>query len=189
MKRKLMLVLIGTSMLVPIDAEAQRSRNRGREAARPAPVTLSGRLANCRAPARGQAFDCRSRVVYSSHERYGARRYDNRRFEGLWVRADWRRGRMSFGRGHGRHALLNRGDLRDILGRPTVQRLSDAGRYAGLRGRLAGHWEDTRGRGAILIVTMGGVELAEFIDFDRDGFVDDVFLARGHRSRRVASRW
>jgi len=96
---------------------------------------------------------------------------------------------MSVSRRHYRHALLTKAHLRDILGRPTVQRLRDAGRNAGLRGPLAGRWEDARGRGSVLIVMMGGIELAEFIDFDRDGFVDDVFVARGHRSRWVASRW
>ena len=53
MKRTLMLVLMGTSFLVPIDAEAQRTRNRNRNSVRSAPVASSGRLANCRTPARG----------------------------------------------------------------------------------------------------------------------------------------
>jgi hypothetical protein len=36
---------------------------------------------------------------------------------------------------------------------------------------------------------MGGVDVAEFADFDRDGFVDDVFLVQHSRNRRVVSRW
>ena len=96
------------------------------------------------------------------------------------MRVDGRRGRRGF---------LTQKHLRDVLGRRTVQRIRDAGHNAGLRGPLAGRWEDARRRGSVLVVTMDGIEVAEFIDFNRDGFVDEVFLARGHRNRRVVSRW
>jgi hypothetical protein len=189
MKRTLMLVLMGTAFLVPIDAEAQRTRNRNRGGVRQAPVASSGRLANCRTPARGQAFDCRSRVVYSSYDRYDNRRWNAGRRDGLWIRADWRGVRLFASGRHARRAVLNQGRLRDVLGRRTVERLRDVGHDAGLRGRLAGRWENARGRGSVLIVTMGRVEIAEFIDFDRDGYVDEMFLARGTNRRRTVSRW
>ena len=189
MKRKRMTALLGAAFLVPLQVDAQRVRSRDRAVhQQPAPIHSSGRLTRCRAPAGGRSFDCRSRVVYSSHSAYGRpRAYHGNH---VWVRADWgHHVRMTrFGRG-ARHAVMNQGDLRDMLGRRTVNRVRDAGRRAGLRGSLRGYWQNTRGRGAILVITMDRVDVAELVDFDRDGFVDEVFLVREAKGRRMAHRW
>ena len=84
---------------------------------------------------------------------------------------------------------MNQHQLRDMLGRRALDRVHDAGRRAGLRGALSGHWENTRGRGEILVVSMGRVEVAEFVDFNGDGFVDEMFLVGNGRGRRIATRW
>ena len=86
-----------------------------------------------------------------------------------------------------RNGVLNQGRLRDVLGRRTVDRVRNAGRRAGLHGSLRGYWEGDRYGGAILVITMGRVEVAEFVDFDRDGLVDEIFLIRSdYRLRRVS---
>jgi len=185
MKRQLMMVLLGAAFLAPIDAEAQRAQSRGQRASRPAPIAASGRLARCLAPAGAQRFDCRSRVVYSS----GSRRSGSYRASRLRVRANWGRVRM-LPLGHRtRDRVLNKSRLRDVLGRRTVDRVRNAGRRSGLRGSLRGYWQNDRRGGTTLVVTMGRVEFAEFVDFNRDGRVDEIFLIRNDRGRRTARRY
>jgi hypothetical protein len=87
-----------------------------------------------------------------------------------------------------RQGVLNKSRLRDVLGRGMVDRVRHAGRRAGLRGSLRGYWESDRYRGAILVITMGRVEVAEFVDFDRNGVVDDIFLIRANQGLRRVSR-
>ncbi|MDA0327963.1 MAG: hypothetical protein O2958_02960 [Gemmatimonadetes bacterium] len=175
MRHNLVMVLIGASFLVPLDASAQRTRDtrdRGPRATQPAPITVSSRIAP------------RSRVVYSSHSSRYRREVQDR----FWVRVDWGRDRVAL-RHRARAGVLNHRRLVDVLGHRAVDRVHDAGRRAGLRGALRGHWEDTRGRGSILIVTMDRVEIAEFLDYDGDGFIDDVYMIREARDRRGSSRW
>lgn len=186
MKRKVMMVLLGASFFAPIDAEAQRARSRDHRPSQPARVTVSGRLVGCRAPAGARSFDCRSRVVYSSYS--GSRRSRAYRSNRLRVRADWGRVRMIPLRHRARNGVLNQGRLRDVLGRRTVDRVRNAGRRAGLHGSLRGYWESDRYGGAILVITMGRVEVAEFVDFNRDGVVDEIFLIRSDYGLRRVSR-
>lgn len=51
-------------------------------------------------------------------------------------------------------------------------------RRAGLRGTITGSWQAHRRYGAIVHVRMGGRAVAELIDYDGDGTVDDVFVPR-----------
>ena len=86
MKRTLWMVLMGTSFLIPIEAEAQRYGARNAPASRQiAPV--SARLANCRAPSGGRAYACRNDVHTNVVYRYAGDRRN--RFRRAWVVAHW----------------------------------------------------------------------------------------------------
>ena len=195
MKRGMLMLTAGALLLVPIDADAQRARsrddgriqNRNGRVERLEPVRAPSRVVDRRVryvPTR-HVRNGRSRVVYSSYGRYGPR-WRN----AFWVRADWGRRIRFHAIGHRNpNRVLNQARLRDVLGNRTVRRLEDAGRAMGLRGALRGHWVSGYGRGHILVISMDRVDIAEVIDFDRDGFVDDVFLIRGTRDDQVVSRW
>ena len=198
MKRELMSVLIGAAILVPMDVEAQRGRggaaNDEGRVQKLEPVTTGGRLAP-RGRVAARAPYARNRVVYSSHSAYRVPRFYR---AGRWnrgYRADRIRVRLDYGRApifvRNRHRFdnrLNQGELRRVLGHATVDRLRRIGRRAGLRGAVRGHWVDTRRQGLILVVTMERVDLAEFIDYDRDGWIDDSYLFRHDRGRRWVDR-
>lgn len=186
MKRELVLALTGLSMLMPAIAEAQRpgrgggrAQERGTRIEQPAPVRAPGRVYRTR-PNR----DVRARVVYSSRSRPPRYSVGHR-----WVRADFGVIRIGHRGGFVRGAVLDRSDLRHLLGRHTVNRVRDAARRAGIRGPMRGRWIATRGAGRVLVVTMDGFEVAEFADFDRDGFIDQVYLIGQRRPRRTVSRW
>ena len=207
MKRELMSVLIGAALILPAEAEAQRGRkhvpNRGPRVTQPAPAVASGRLNRCRAPAHARSFECRprSRVVYSSRARYGGATtwvdrpgyryhdvYRPYRDARVRVRLEWGGSRIHFHAPRYRDAHVGPGALRRILGPRTVNQVRRAGRRLGLRGAPRGHWIDSWRDGRVLVVTMEGVEIAEFVDYDRDGFVDDAFFFRHDGGRRWVSR-
>ena len=188
MKRELILALTGLALLIPADAEAQRRnrsggddrvRERDDRVERLEPVRAPGRVFRTRPRHR----NVRSRVVYTSRSR-------NPRYSvgHVWFRADF--GDVRFRRGFfGRHVILTTNDLRDLLGRHTVRRVRDAARRAGIHGAMRGRWIGQRGGVRVLVVTVDGFEVAEFSDYDRDGFVDQVFLIGDRRPRRTVSRW
>ena len=180
MRREMMTLLIGASMLVPTAADAQRGRGHRGPRAQPAPVAVSGRLTSCRAPAGARRFDCPATVVYRSRAHYVPRRGNH-----VWVRARW--GPIRFGaiRHYRYDRFLNQSELRDLVGLRTVHLIRDEGRRAGLRGALRGQWVSSGGYERTLVVTMEGVDVAEIVDFDRDGVVDEVFIVRPGRDRRV----
>ena len=168
MKRMLSAALLGASFLIPAEATAQRVRV---VADHPRAVPVTGRLAECRAPSRGRAYVCRpeTNVVY----RYagGARRPVVRD----WAVVEWGRIHMYPVRGSW-HGLINEGRLRDMLGDRTVERVRDRGRRFGLRGPVRGDWHESLRFGAVLTLRVDGREVAELLDFDRDGIVDQVLL-------------
>ena len=173
MKHTLWMVLMGTFFLIPIEAEAQRGRARNAHASRQiAPV--SARLTSCRAPSGGHAYLCRNDVrtdvVYrsSSSGRGRTRR--------AWVVANWGRIHIYPVRYRARSREITQGRLRDMLGAETVRRVRDVGRRAGLRGSVRGQWIESRRSGAVLTLTMSRQEVAQLLDFDRDGLVDEVLL-------------
>lgn len=194
MKRELMSVLLGAAMLVPVDAEAQRGRGRGSDDAprvqKLEPVRRGGRIAP--RAARARPYTTRSRVVYRSREGY-PRAGRGTRVHGIY-RDSWVRVRLDWGRAPRfpvRARLdrsLNPGELRHVLGHQTVNRIRRAGRRMGLRGAPRGHWVDSWRHGLVLIVTMDRVDLAEFFDYDRDGFIDDAYFFRHDRGRRWIGR-
>lgn len=187
MKRELMSVLIGASILLPMDAEAQRNRGRDRDrndrndrVTQPAPVRASGRIAY---PVRARALPPQTRVIYSNYG--GSVRHRAGR---VWIRADWGRPHLVPVRHRARYdRVLDQRDLRDILGKRMVERVRDAARDSGLRGQLRGHWVNARRDGLILVVTMEREDVAEFVDYDHDGDFDDIFVI-DRRSGRLESR-
>lgn len=201
MKRELTMVLLGAALLVPVDVEAQRARGRAADAdgrvEKLEPITRGGRVAPRARPARVRVRPGRvaDRVVYSSHSRYRAPRYHRSgrigrpyRDARIRVRFDWGlapivvRDRVYLDR------RLNPGQLRRVLGHATVNEIRRAGRRAGLRGAPRGHWLDSRRHGRVLVVTMDRIDVAEFIDYDRDGWIDDAFFFRDARERRWIDR-
>ncbi len=173
MKRTLWMVLMGTSFMIPIEAEAQRGRARNAPASRQI-APLSARLTKCRAPSGGRAYLCGNEVHTNVVYRYsGNGRTRTRR---AWVVAKWGRIHIYPVRYHARSRGISQGRLRDMLGAATVRRVRDAGRRAGLRGSVRGQWSESRRSGAVLTLTMNRQEVARFADYDRDGLVDEVLL-------------
>lgn len=195
MKRELMSVLLGAAMLVPVDAEAQRGRGRGNadgpRVQKLEPVRRGGRIDPRAARAR-RPHTARGRVVYRSGDGYararrGTRVYGAYRDGWIRVRLDWRRA-PRFPVRPRLHTHINQGELRHVLGHRTVNRIRRAGRRMGLRGAPRGHWLETWRDGLVLIVSMEGVDLAEFIDYDRDGFIDDSYFLDHDHGRRWIGR-
>ena len=178
MKRILWVVLMGTSFLFPIEAEAQRGRVRN------APTSgqiapASARLSSCRAPSGGRPYVCRNDVHTNVVYRYSGN--GRNRVRRAWVVAKWGRIHIYPVRYRSRSREIGQRQLRDMLGTATVRRLRDVGRRAGLRGPVRGRWTESRRSGAVLTLTMNRHEVARFLDYDRDGLVDEVLL---HNVRR-----
>lgn len=152
MKREVMSVLFGAALLVPMNAEAQRGRGRDADGnarvEKLEPITTGGRTGHRARPA---ARTLRVRFDYGRTP--------------IFVR---HRARLE--------GSLNPGELRHVLGQRTMKEIRNAGRRAGLRGAVRGHWIDARRHGLVLVVTMDRVDVAEFIDYDRDGWIDDSFF-------------
>ena len=168
MKRIVSMVVIAASLSMADAATAQRGRS---DHPRVLPATTA-RLEHCRAPGHGRAYVCRtaSNVVY----RYsgGVRRPIVRE----WIVVEWEQLRMHPVRVHRRDGRIGEPMLRDMLGRAAVSRIRERGHRWGLRGPLRGDWHESVRYGAILTLEMEGREIAELLDFDRDGWVDQVLL-------------
>ena len=187
MNRELILALTGLAMILPVDAEAQR-RNRSEDRARERdnrveqlePIRAPGRVYRVRPRHR----DVRSRVVYTSRSR--APRYS---VGHVWIQADFGTVRFHERGIFGRHLVLQKNDLRALIGRHAVNRVKNAARRVGIYGPMRGQWVGARGGVRILVVTVDGFEVARFSDRNRDGFVDQVYLIGERRPRRTVSRW
>ncbi|NNL30431.1 MAG: hypothetical protein HKO77_05380 [Gemmatimonadetes bacterium] len=198
MKRELMSVLFGAALLVPMDTEAQRGRGRADNDSprvqKLEPIATGGRIAP-RGRVSARAPYAHDRVVYSSNTRYRVpRAYRSGRwnvgYRDARIRVRFDYGRVPiFARHRPRSGgQLNPAELRRVLGHETVRRIRDSGRRAGLRGAVRGHWVDGRRHGLVLVVTMERVDVAEFIDYDRDGWIDDSYFFRHDRGRRWIGR-
>ena len=198
MKREILSVLVGAALVVPMLAEAQRGQGRAQQG-RPgveklAPITTGGRVGHRARPV-ARAPLHRDRVVYSSRPHY--RGYGEYRVGGVWrpyrdarvrVRLDWGRAPLRYRVLHRMDQQLNPGELRHVLGHRMVNQIRRSGRRAGLRGAPRGYWVDSWRDGLVLVVTMDRVEVAEFIDYDRDGLIDDGYFFRDQRGRRWIAR-
>jgi len=210
-KRELVSVLIGAALVIPVDAEAQRGRRApgddGPGDRRPRvekldPIRHGGRVGR-RAP-RSRPHTARVAYVRGGPVRYdqavhrydrAVHRYDRAVYRAGRIRRPFRdariRIRLDWGRApihvRGRIHLdrrLNPGELRRVIGHRTVTRIRRAGRRAGLRGAPRGRWIETRRHGRILVVSMDRVDVAELVDYDGDGRIDDAFYLRHDRVRR-----
>lgn len=94
----------------------------------------------------------------------------------MWRTVRWN-ARFDMGR-RGRFVdhRLDRGDLRDVLGRRTVDRLENHADRIGAEGRLIGRWIQYGPRGRILQVRAGATPVAELIAYGPDRRVDVVRL-------------
>lgn len=187
MKRNLMSLLLGASVIMASDAEAQRNRDRGNDRVvqqngrveRLEPVRARGRVAP-RVTYRARP----GRVVYSSRHGYNWHRnryWVNTRIDRFYFDRRFDRAR--------RDRILRNKDLKDLLGNRTVKRVKEIGRDAGLRGPLRGYWVHERGIGRVLVVTMDRIDVAEYADFDGDGYIDEALLIAPDRFRRGARGW
>jgi hypothetical protein len=180
------ILLIGASLACTADADAQRARGRDgetdrardRRVERVDPVHTPDRAA--RPASRTTTRDARARVVYSSGIRYRGHARG-----AAWVKVDWGRIRYRALPVRQRRAFLDQVELRRLLGDESVIRVRQAGRRVGLRGSLQGHWVVAGSRTNVLVVSIDRFDVAEFVDYEGDGFFDDAFFvgpAGEHRS-------
>ncbi len=179
MLRTLWMVMLGTTFLVPAEAEAQRARGASTRDGRAVAPVGSARLVSCPAPSGARAYRCAPEV----RRRVGVRPVAPvpRVAQRTWVSAGWRGAPIFLTWRDLRRAELGQGRLRQILGRPTLDGIADHGRRAGMRGPVRGHWARGRWAGTVLVLTMRGGEVARLVDYDRDGLVDDLLLRNFRR--------
>lgn len=140
-------------------------------------------LREVRANNRVGYVDTRGRIDFGVGRGWNARVEvfnDNRRYAYAY-RPNWRRVRWNVRFHVNRRTrfyddVLNRRELRDLLGRRTTDRLKDHARRVDARGRLVGRWVQYGRRGRVLQVRAGGVPIAELIAFGGDRRVDVVRL-------------
>lgn len=183
MTRTLMVLLLGTSFLMPMEAAAQRARPRNAPHAPNAPHAVpanTARLARCRAPVDGRSYVCRDeqrpRVVY---------RYSGGLARPVWIAPQWGRVDVVLPRNWARDGDVEPGRLRALLGRDLVWRVHEHGLRAGLKGPVRGHWVAQRRLGTVLVLTMRGQEVARLVDYDHDRVVDDLVIRNFRMDVRV----
>ncbi len=123
MKRRLWVVLVGTSFLIPIQADAQRSRSRGVPVTRHVDARASGRLTSCRAPSGGRAYVCRGDTRRNVVYRYSGTGRTGTRLR--WVLAEWGNMHMRLAGRSTRARSISQSRLKDMLGARTVRRVRD----------------------------------------------------------------
>ena len=96
----------------------------------------------------------------------------------LWIAADFGPVRVwaTPGRPFWRREVLNRNDLRDLVGRETVKGIERHAKALGLRGPLEGRWFRMDRYSVMLEVAVRGVPVAELHDYGSDGLIDRVLL-------------
>jgi hypothetical protein len=95
-------------------------------------------------------------------------RWDRVHWDGVIFRRDYPRTNRELGRDL----------LIDILGSPVYHRLDARRRYFGISRPLVGRWLYPDGR-ATLLVSAGGVPIAELVDVNRDRRVDLILVNFG----------
>jgi hypothetical protein len=172
----------GVLATAPLDVEAQgrRDRERDRERASTQVIIGGSGVRIEQAPRAGQggapAF-CRSGAGHPVHGRQWCVRkgFGLGTQAGRWQRATW--GDVVF-RSPRRSGAMGRDVLVDVLGRDVVVRLDGRARAAGARGPLSGRWVLSDGA-RVLMVSAGGVPIAELVDLNGNGRADLVLLSQG----------
>jgi len=97
-----------------------------------------------------------------------------------WIAADWGPVRvwMERGRPTWSREVLDRRDLRYMLGKETVKRIERHARDLGLRGQVEGRWFRADRYTTLLEVAVRGVPVAELYDYGSDGRIDRILLTR-----------
>jgi hypothetical protein len=95
-----------------------------------------------------------------------------------WVTADWgpTRIRVASRQPILRQTVLDRKELRYLLGKETVKRIEQHAKRMGIRGQTWGQWFPADRNTTVLEVTVGRVPVAELYDYRNDGFIDELFL-------------
>ena len=172
MRRDGWIALLGIGLMAPAQIAAEQpgraelSFRAGnpptaecRRANRKARVACSSRLAPIRAS---------GRIVPSARNR-------------AWVTVDWGRTLIRRPTRADRFEPMSQHRLKRMLGPALVSRIRAVGHRSGLHGALRGHWFVGPRRGAVLVVSMGGREVAQIADYDRDGHVDAVLVRNALR--------
>lgn len=81
-----------------------------------------------------------------------------------------------------RREILNRQELRYLLGHQTVKQIERHGRNLGVHGPLEGRWFRVDRYTTLLEVGVRGVPVAELYDYGNDGLIDRIFLSQPYRA-------
>ncbi len=107
-----------------------------------------------------------------------------------WVAADLGPVRIwaTPGRPFWRREVLNRDELRHLVGRETVKGIERHAKALGLRGSLEGRWFRMDRHSVLLEVSVRGRPVAELHDYGSDGLIDRVLLVgEGRYDHRFGS--
>jgi len=75
-------------------------------------------------------------------------------------------------------SVLQRQDLRYLLGKDQVKAIERHARSMRVRGRTEGRWVGMGRWARVLEVTVGGIPVAELHDYRSDGFFDEIIFLR-----------
>ncbi len=144
------------------DRDGERDRNRDRSD-------------NDRGNGKGGPSFCRSGAGHPVHGRSWCVSKGFGLGNDRWGRAGW--GNVQMGRSN-RSGTIGGSTLSDILGRVVYGRLQDqSSRFGG--GPLTGHWVSSSGGPLLLQVHAGRRPIAEFVDGNRDGRAEALYLNLG----------
>lgn len=112
-----------------------------------------------------------------------------------WVSANWGPIRLRVESRHPfyRQGMLERKDLRYLLGKRTIKDIERHAKRMGIKGRTRGHWYRVDHNTTVLEITVRHVPVAELYDYRSDGTIDELFLTGPPRydrdDRRRYRKW
>jgi len=100
-----------------------------------------------------------------------------------WGRVDWGPVRVGVegARPVWRREVIDRRELRYMLGRETVKRIERHARDLGVHGPVEGRWFRVDRYTTLLEVDVRGVPVAELYDYGNDGLIDRILLSQPYR--------
>lgn len=95
-----------------------------------------------------------------------------------WISANWGpvRLRVESRRPYYRQGMLQRKDLRYLLGKRTIKDIERHAKRIGIKGKTRGQWFQVDRNTAMLEVTVDRIPVAELYDYRNDGHIDELFL-------------